>query len=473
MIKSGSILQSVAVLVMLICGSGFAEIDTFDSTIVTRILKKIGWDTLSVESVVSSPIGIGSVEPLRVTSLNLTRRDGLAAITELPEEVSQLPELVTLSLKGNKLTGLSDTVATLHKLARLDISDNSFTGLPVSIAELPLQVLIADRNRITALPDWIDTLSRLSSLSMVNNLLKTLPATIVRCSTLATLDLDSNMITALPVELAEGTSFRISVDANRLCTVNDTIARWLDTAQLNRDWKASQRCDAVITSTFTEAVTGTVVHLTDTAVKTDVAACRAIELGAVDTDTLDWFTLQRVIKAVSVSFNDCFTAADSNYFLVTFYWEERDSVASGTREPGVYYVNGRTSRYLDGTVDTVHKTVTVRVNREGLYLLTTPSNVAVRHPDHPRVSLRESLKIRTRNGIPELVFSPATTTASTLRVRIFSLNGRRVTEQLLTVPAGIHTLGLGTFTRQLHNAPAVLELSADRLHAVRMVHLLR
>ena len=454
-------------VVLLLCGVGFGAIDSFDSTVVRTILDKIGWRDVTVGSVVSSPISVETATSIRVTSLNLNARSELPVIKELPPEISQLPELITLTLKGNALTGLPDTVSTLHKLSRLDLSRNRFSELPAALEGLPLQVLIADYDSIEALPQWIGTLSRLQSASFANNRLTTLPVEIIRCTMLTTLNCDSNMIDSIPTALTEVTTFRMSINANRLCSVDEAVAEWLDAIQLTSDWRATQRCETSFTSVYTEAVTGTVVHVSESNGEL-ITSCRAVVLSSVETGSLSWFTLREVLKAVSVTFGDCFTGADSNYFLITFSWEDIGEVPPDGKELAIYYAVNGTSQYLGGTVDLENKTVSVRANREGQYMLTMPDyRVDVRHSGAAPAKSRQAVTIANRNGTHLLCFAMNTT--QTVRIRLLGLDGTVHAERIVSVPAGSSAFGLTTLFGPLRNGYGIIEVRSDRLHSVQVL----
>lgn len=447
-----------------------AAIDPFDSTVVRRILDNIGWNNVAVESVVSSPIAVTGTTVVRVTSLNLSLRTGLDSIRQLPSQISQLPELTTLSLKGNALSTLPDTLSTLYKLSRLDISNNRFTTLPPALKGLSLQVLIADYNQLEALPEWIGQLSRLQSVSIVGNRLTTLPAEIIRCTSLATLSLDSNRIDSIPVAATEVTTFKVGISGNRLCSVDETVARWLDAVQLTADWRTTQICELSITSIFTEALTGTVVHVTG-ALNELITSCKAVELAPSDTASLSWFTLQRVVKAVSITFADCFTGADSNVIIVTFAWGDVKAVAPDGQDLAIYYAAEGTSRYLGGTIDTIHKTISIRTSRAGDYLLTLPFSVAVQPQIAAPAQSKVPVQYVVRNGNAEIVVSGNST--RDVRIRLFDLGGRVLSESTVTIPGGTHSVGLGTLFGKWLQSYVILEIRSGEFQSVHRLPRLR
>jgi Leucine-rich repeat (LRR) protein len=73
----------------------------------------------------------------------------------------------------------------------LDLSSNALNKLPQSISRLSsLQTLSVDRNRLSILPAF--TLKRLSSLSAASNKISILPASIAECIELTTIDMTDN-----------------------------------------------------------------------------------------------------------------------------------------------------------------------------------------------------------------------------------------------------------------------------------------
>ncbi|MBN1578916.1 MAG: leucine-rich repeat domain-containing protein [Chitinispirillaceae bacterium] len=454
-IRSGFLIAS------LLWGCGFAAIDPYDSTVVRTILDRIGWADVAVASVVSSAIAISGVEPARVTTLNLSLRSGLKPITELPSEISQLPELVTLSLKGNALTGLPDTVSTLHKLSRFDLSSNPLYRLPEAIGGLPLQVLTVNHCALDSLPAWIDTLSRLQSASFVGDSIITLPASIARLQSLATLNLDSNRLVKLPDELTALTGLKIGVNGNRLCSVDSSVARWLDNYQIGTDWRAAQQCDSKITSTITDPTTGTVVHVAADNQKIS-ADCRPVQVTAVDASLYVWPGAPPIKKAVEVRFNVCFNDTGSS-FLISFSLEDED--IRYDMVPEIYHKEAGIVSYIGGTIDSMNKTISVRATRQGLYFLALNSILGVWQKGLAVVNPAPQVRFALRHRFLEASFTLER--PSNVRLRLFALNGQLIAEKvLLRADAGMTTLRLDPSSPR-STGQAIVELLTGEFRIVR------
>ncbi|WP_298541708.1 immunoglobulin domain-containing protein [uncultured Aquimarina sp.] len=106
-------------------------------------------------------------------SLSLRRID-LSSEGSFPEALFQLPNLITLSLNSNLLTGgaLSNEIGNLTKLQRLSLQANDFTGpIPEAIGQLSnLRSLNITRCGLNGnLPEFIGNLINLSSLTIFGN----------------------------------------------------------------------------------------------------------------------------------------------------------------------------------------------------------------------------------------------------------------------------------------------------------------
>jgi hypothetical protein len=71
-------------------------------------------------------------------------------LTEIPQEVFKLTNLVILNLSNNKLSELPTELFSLNKLKELDISKNLFTNLPHKelIAMKSIETLVVSGNKI-------------------------------------------------------------------------------------------------------------------------------------------------------------------------------------------------------------------------------------------------------------------------------------------------------------------------------------
>lgn len=128
------------------------------------------------------------------------------ALTSVPEEITQRPELTkltTLDLSRNQLFNsheLFPMLATLHGLKNLDLSRNFLNGtMSNALKDLAaLESLKLDENQLQALPPEVARWLYMKHFSAAHNQLTTLPAGLANWHNLETLNLRFNKITALP-----------------------------------------------------------------------------------------------------------------------------------------------------------------------------------------------------------------------------------------------------------------------------------
>ncbi len=111
-------------------------------------------------------------------------------LTEIPEGVYKLPNLLVLDLGRNKIKVLPESISRLQSLEELDLSNNKLTKLPAAIGKLKnLKKLSLNRNVIEELPISIGELSSLEYLELWDNELGTLPDEIKDLENLKVLEL--------------------------------------------------------------------------------------------------------------------------------------------------------------------------------------------------------------------------------------------------------------------------------------------
>ena len=114
-------------------------------------------------------------------------------ISELPEEIGTLTQLMSLVLNSNQLTALPESIGNLTELWSLDIHSNHLRALPSSIGKLTnLQSLSLVNNHLTELPETIGNLTDLLSFYVGTNQLAALPNSLARLENLVYLDLSGN-----------------------------------------------------------------------------------------------------------------------------------------------------------------------------------------------------------------------------------------------------------------------------------------
>lgn len=143
-------------------------------------------------------------------------------LTEFPKEIFDLADtLELLDLSGNALSGLPNDFGRLAKLKIAFFSDNLFTELPEVLSDCPqlemigfksnqisivseksipntTRWLILTNNQITQLPKSIGNCSRLQKVAFAGNKLSSLPTEMVNCKNLELLRISANEIKELP-----------------------------------------------------------------------------------------------------------------------------------------------------------------------------------------------------------------------------------------------------------------------------------
>ena len=112
----------------------------------------------------------------------------------------QLRELEELNLDRNDMGSLQPEICDLPNLKVLSMEGNRLASVPVDIERLAstLLSLNLDNNFLTAFPTQFFSLSRLHELTLQNNKLAAIPSTISRLKSLRILNLASNKIRAIP-----------------------------------------------------------------------------------------------------------------------------------------------------------------------------------------------------------------------------------------------------------------------------------
>ncbi len=415
-----------AIVVSALLVANFPEnvsgsIDTYDSIVVRELLDEAGWNGVPVDSVVGQSPAVSLERASRVTNLDLSYTENRPhAIEELPESIGRLPELVSLSLRGNTSIELPRALSTLHNLIRLDCSETGLTSMPEAIRGLSLKILYLDRNRMTGIPDWIDTLVNLQVASFVGNLLTSVSSRIAADTNLVSLDLDSNRIESLPVEITGMPRLTVSVRDNSICSVDSAMAGWLDAHSLTPEWRTTQRCISSVTEVITEPVTGTIVHIAsnESAVTME---CAPAQVRAQEIAALAPVRGQTIVKAVEVILGRCFIAGE-DYFLITFSLDGTPEPAEVRETFSIYHVQDGSARFLEGDVDTARKTISVRATREGIYFLTSASTSSFTPRAQVKPVAASPVNATLRNGSLELSFFLRHPSA--VQVRLLRPDGR-------------------------------------------------
>lgn len=139
-------------------------------------------------------------------SLDLSREtpEVLDPLTEVPNEILELSQLVVLNLRGNHLQHLHNSFNKFHNLQTLDLSFNLFSELPRPITTLlNLEILDLSENQIIDILEDIVNLQNLRVLYLIRNRLINLPISLTRLHNLTTLNLLGNRLDSLPEEISD------------------------------------------------------------------------------------------------------------------------------------------------------------------------------------------------------------------------------------------------------------------------------
>ncbi|KAL6443183.1 hypothetical protein ACFW04_002845 [Cataglyphis niger] len=145
--------------------------------------------------------------------------------SELPEEVTEFPFLEKLHLYHNAIRIIPETVVMLQSLNYLDLSRNQLTSLPREICRLPLQTLLVAHNRLASLPDELGRMTSLAELDAGCNEITSLPPRIGDLARLRSLDLRSNLLVHLPIELTYLRLVKLDISGNRISVLPNEMRK--------------------------------------------------------------------------------------------------------------------------------------------------------------------------------------------------------------------------------------------------------
>ena len=146
------------------------------------------------------------------TELSLAGGHGgdVPKLTEVPQSITQLRDLVSLNLSNNALTSLPDWIGHFTHLKTLKVSNNRITVIPEAICALQnLETFDLQSNQLATLPDGLSRLSQLRSLRLSHNMLEALPERLAGLAQLESLYLDSNSLNELPDSLGDLRRLRV------------------------------------------------------------------------------------------------------------------------------------------------------------------------------------------------------------------------------------------------------------------------
>lgn len=136
-----------------------------------------------------SDLNIAIEEKEKVLSIDVANQ----GLTNLPEQLSSLPNIASINLLGNNFTHFPTVLSNLLSLDEISLSSNKLTVIGPEIEKLNnLRILIINNNYLKSLPKEIGNLPNLLYLEIGNNELKTLPKQISKLRNLQVLHIERN-----------------------------------------------------------------------------------------------------------------------------------------------------------------------------------------------------------------------------------------------------------------------------------------
>lgn len=208
----------------------------------------------SVEEVIHLSLKIRDCMKANIIPLSSIKKIALCYLTELPQEISQLPnlknfemyeteisilpkeiwnltKLKNLALKSKKLNSLSNEIGLLKNLEKLKLSnglselpqsfinlsnlkfltlgENKFKSFPKDLFKMTnLTYLDMNRNHLEEIPDEIGKLTNLIELSLMNNNINVFQRSLIQLTNLVRLNLSYNKLRVLPDEIGQMCSLK-------------------------------------------------------------------------------------------------------------------------------------------------------------------------------------------------------------------------------------------------------------------------
>jgi Leucine-rich repeat (LRR) protein len=126
-------------------------------------------------------------------------------IDVIPDSIAQLVNLRDLNFAGNCIRFVPFLISKCVNLARLDVSANALHELPPTLGNLAnLQSLIASDNQLRELPANLGKCTKLQVISVPNNQIRIIPSAFKNLHNLLELNVQQNEVWNLDVTLFEG-----------------------------------------------------------------------------------------------------------------------------------------------------------------------------------------------------------------------------------------------------------------------------
>lgn len=131
-------------------------------------------------------------------------------LTNLPENIGDLSNLIELNLEDNTLNEIPNSIGKLHKLEIFRCGKNNLDSIPNELCNLiNLRELSFSENNLAEIPQQIGNLKNIEYLDLSENHIYELPSSIANLSLLTQLDLHSNYFSKIPIEI--GSLYNLNV----------------------------------------------------------------------------------------------------------------------------------------------------------------------------------------------------------------------------------------------------------------------
>ncbi|CAD6194403.1 unnamed protein product [Caenorhabditis auriculariae] len=147
-----------------------------------------------------------------------------SGLKKVPEEVEQLAEIIrTLDLSENKIREIPSFIGGFSQLKQLHFSNNVLESLPDEIGQMKkLEILNLGGNKLKTLPDTIAGCTDLRSIDLSSNEFAVFPRALFCVMQIDFVNLNSNCIEELPDEIGDLKAIELSLNQNRLRSLNAT-----------------------------------------------------------------------------------------------------------------------------------------------------------------------------------------------------------------------------------------------------------
>jgi internalin A len=155
-------------------------------------------------------------------------------ISEIPESLSNLTNLTTLDLYSNQIREISESFSNLTNLTRLDLSINQISEIPESLSNLTnLTWLSLRANQISEIPESLSNLTNLTTLDLSINQISEIPESLSNLTNLIELYLRANQISEIPESLSNLTNLtRLSLASNQISEIPESLSNLTNLIEL-------------------------------------------------------------------------------------------------------------------------------------------------------------------------------------------------------------------------------------------------